>query len=129
MGVIVYNVMDEDKFGENVYLIHRPYILSNPYTHIKDKQTKAMFVVKTKEEAIERYSHYYDVMYGKNIEFTRTIDEIYEKYRRGENVYLGCYCAPDVCHGDVIARKLQGRLVKEKIAEAKKSKKDLQLSK
>lgn len=129
MGVTVYNVMDEDKFGENVYLIHRPYILSNPYTHIKDKQTKAMFVVKTKEEAIERYSHYYDVMYGKNIEFTRTIDEIYEKYRRGENVYLGCYCAPDVCHGDVIARKLQGRLVKEKIAEAKKSKKDLQLSK
>lgn len=129
MGIIVYNVMDEDKFGENVYLIHRPYILSNPYTHIKDKQTKAMFVVKTKEEAIERYSHYYDVMYGKNIEFTRTIDEIYEKYRRGENVYLGCYCAPDVCHGDVIARKLQGRLVKEKIAEVKKTKKDLQLSK
>ena len=129
MGIIVYNVMDEDRFGDNIYLIHRPYILSNPYTHIKDKQTKAMFVVKTKEEAIEKYNHYYDIMYGKNIEFTRTIDEIYDKYRRGEDIYLGCYCAPDICHGDIIARKLQGRLVKEKIAEAKKKKKDLQLSK
>ena len=93
MAVITYCVLDEDKFGENVYLIHRPYILSNPYTHIKDKQTKAMFVVPTKEDAIERYSHYYDIMYGKNIEFTKTIDEIYKKYRNGEDIYLGCYCS------------------------------------
>lgn len=125
MAVIVYNVLDEDKFGNNVYLIHRPYILSNPYTHIKDKQTKAMFVVPTREEAIERYSHYYDVMYGKNIEFTKIIDEIYAKYRRGEDIYLGCYCAPKPCHGNIIARKLQARMIKEKIAEAKKLKKDL----
>ena len=129
MAIIVYNVLDEDKFGNNVYLIHRPYILSNPYTHIKDKQTKAMFVVPTKEEAIERYSHYYDVMYGKNIEFTKIIDEIYAKYRRGEDIYLGCYCAPKPCHGNIIARKLQARMIKEKVAEAKKMKKDLQLSK
>jgi hypothetical protein len=129
MAVIVYNVLDEDKFGNNVYLIHRPYILSNPYTHINDKQTKAMFVVPTKEEAIERYSHYYDVMYGKNIEFTKIIDEIYAKYRRGEDIYLGCYCAPEPCHGNIIARKLQARMIKEKVAEAKKMKKDLQLSK
>ena len=129
MAVITYCVLDEDKFGENVYLIHRPYILSNPYTHIKDKQTKAMFVVPTKEDAIERYSHYYDVMYGKNIEFTKTIDEIYKKYRNGEDIYLGCYCSDGQCHGNIIAKKLQARMIKEKIAEAKKLKKDLELSK
>jgi hypothetical protein len=123
MGVIVYNVLDEDRFGDNVYLIHRPYILSNPYTHIKNKQTKAMFVVPSKDEAIARYSHYYDVMYGKNIEFTKTIDEIYDKYKRGEEIYLGCYCAPEPCHGDIIASKLQARMIKEKIQEAKKQKK------
>lgn len=129
MAVITYCVLDEDKFGENVYLIHRPYILSNPYTHIKDKQTKAMFVVPTKEDAIERYSHYYDIMYGKNIEFTKTIDEIYKKYRNGEDIYLGCYCSDGQCHGNIIAKKLQSRMIKEKIAEAKKLKKDLELSK
>lgn len=123
MGIKRFNVMDEEHFGDNVYLIHRPFILSNPYTHIKDKQTKAMFVVKTREEAIERYSHYYDIMYGKNIKFTQEIDEIYEKYRRGEDILLGCYCSlKEECHGDIIIKKLQGRLVKEKFEEIKKSK-------
>lgn len=123
MGIRRFNVMDEEYFGDNVYLIHRPFILSNPYTHIRDKQTKAMFVVKTREEAIERYSHYYDIMYGKNIKFTQEIDEIYEKYRRGEDILLGCYCSlKEECHGDIIMKKLQGRLVKEKLEEIKKSK-------
>jgi hypothetical protein len=123
MGIRRFNVMDEEYFGDNVYLIHRPFILSNPYTHIKDKQTKAMFVVNTREEAIERYSHYYDIMYGKNIKFTQEIDEIYEKYRRGEDILLGCYCSlKEECHGDIIMKKLQGRLVKEKFEEIKKSK-------
>lgn len=125
MSIQLFNVNNEEYFGDNVYLIHRPYILSNPYTHIKDKQTKAMFVVPSREEAIERYSHYFDVMYGKNIKFTETIDEIYEKYRRGEHILLGCYCYPKSCHGDVIIKKLQGRLLKEKFAEAKKSNKNL----
>ena len=127
MAIQLFNVSDEEYFGDNVYLIHRPFILSNPYTHIKDKQTKAMFVVPSREEAINRYSHYYDVMYGKNIKFTQVIDEIYEKYRRGEEILLGCYCSPkESCHGDIIVKKLQGRLLKEKVAEAKKIKKDLE---
>jgi hypothetical protein len=123
MSIKVFNVNDEEYFGDNVYLIHRPYILSNPYTHIKDKQTKAMFVVNSREEAIRRYSHYYDIMYGSNIKFTNEIDEIYKKYRNGEDILLGCYCAPKSCHGDIIIKKLQCRLLKEKINEAKKIKK------
>ena len=129
MAVQLFNVNNEEYFGDNVYLIHRPYILSNPYTHIKDKQTEAMFVVSSREEAIERYSHYFDVMYGKNIKFTEVIDEIYEKYRMGEHVLLGCYCFPQSCHGEVIIKKLQGRLLKEKFAEAKKNKQNLDMSK
>lgn len=129
MAIKLFNVNNEEYFGDNVYLIHRPYTLSNPYTHIKDKQTKAMFVVPSREEAIERYSHYFDVMYGKNIKFTAVIDEIYEKYRNGEEILLGCFCFPQNCHGDVIIKKLQARLLKEKIAEAKKMNKNLELSK
>lgn len=130
MGIKRFNVMEEEYFGDNVYLIHRPFILSNPYTHIKDKQTKAMFVVNTRDEAIERYSHYFDIMYGKNIKFTQEFDEIYEKYRKGEDILLGCYCsAKESCHGDIIIKKLQAKLLKEKVAEAKKTKKDLVISK
>lgn len=125
MGIQLFNVNNEEHFGDNVYLIHRPYVLANPYTHIKDKETKAMFVVATREEAIERYSHYFDIMYGKNIKFTETIDEIYEKYRKGEDILLGCYCYPKSCHGDIIVKKLQSKLLKEKFAEAKKTNKNL----
>lgn len=130
MGIKRFSVIEEEYFGDNVYLIHRPFILSNPYTHIKDKQTKAMFVVNTRDEAIERYSHYFDIMYGKNIKFTQEFDEIYEKYRKGEDILLGCYCsAKESCHGDIIIKKLQAKLLKEKVAEAKKTKKDLVVSK
>lgn len=122
MAIKVFNVKDEEYFGDNVYLIHRPYVLANPYTHIKDKQTKALYVVSTREEAIEKYADYFDLMYGNNIKFTQEIDEIYEKYRKGEDILLGCYCDPIPCHGHVIAKKLQSRLIKEKIKEAKKNK-------
>lgn len=129
MAIIVYNRKEEEHIGENNYPIFRPSILSNPYTHIKDKQTKALYVVKTREEAIEKYSHHFDVMYGRNTEFTKLIDEIYDKYRKGEDVYLECYCKPLPCHGDIIAEKLQCRLIREKVNEAKKRKKSLELSK
>ena len=124
MAIKVYNVNDEEYFGDNVYLIHRPYILSNPYTHIKDKQTKAMFVVPSREEAIERYSHYFDIMYGSNVAFTKIVDEIYEKYRQGEDILFGCYCYPGTngkknCHGEVIIEKLKKRLLKSIVKEAK----------
>ena len=119
----VYNINTETHAGDkNNYLIHRPHILGNPYTHIDDRKTLATYVVKTREEAIEKYGHYFDVMYSGNKAFRKAIDEIYEKYKNGEEIYLGCCCSPLPCHGDVIAKKLQQRLIKEKIQEAKNAK-------
>ena len=51
--------------------------------------------------------------------FKFIIDEIYEKYKRGEDIYLECYCKPERCHGDIIKEKLEKRLMKERIKEAK----------
>lgn len=120
MAIIVYNRTKEDYSDrENNYPIYRPSILSNPYTYIKDKKTQAMFVVKTREEAIERYKGYFDRMYKGNAPFKYLIDEMYEKYKNGEDIYLECYCAPEPCHGDIIKDRLEKRLVKERIKEAK----------
>ena len=105
---------------ENNYPIYRGVsILGNPYTHLPVKDTKAMFQCKTREEAIEKYSEYFDIMYGNNIEFTKIIDEMYEKYKNGEDIYLECFCGKGKngekkCHGEVIEEKLQKRLIKEK---------------
>ena len=114
--IYVYNRNVEDfSVMDNNYPIYRGIsILGNPYTHLPVKGTKAMFQCKTREEAIEKYDKYFDIMYGNNIEFTKIIDEMYEKYKNGEDLFLECYCKPQPCHGDIIAKKLQQRLIKEK---------------
>ena len=114
--IYVYNRNVEDfSVMDNNYPIYRGIsILGNPYTHLPVKDTKAMFQCKTREEAIEKYDKYFDIMYGNNIEFTKIIDEMYEKYKNGEDLFLECYCKPQPCHGDIIAKKLQQRLIKEK---------------
>ena len=115
-GIHVYNRLKECHEGENNFKIFRgASVLGNPYTDIKDRETKAQFVCKNREEALEKYSHYFDVMYNSNIAFKRAIDNLYELYKTGKPVYLECYCHPQKCHGDVIAEKLQQRLIKEKL--------------
>lgn len=117
--IYVYNRNVEDfSMLENNYHIYRgASILGNPYTHLPVKDTKAMYQCKTREEAIEKYDKYFDIMYGGNAEFTRVVDEMYEKYKNGENLFLECYCKPQPCHGDIIAKKLQERFIREKFRE------------
>jgi hypothetical protein len=120
-GIHVYNKHKEEHSGPNVYYIGRPSVLSNPYTHQSDKKTLAKYIVKDRETAIQCYDHYFDVMYGSNVAFKKAVDEIYEKYKNGEDCYLGCFCKPLSCHGDIIVAKLMKRLVKEQyLAKLKK---------
>ncbi len=115
--IYVYNRKVETHNGPNNFYIGRGSVLGNPYTHIKDKKTKALYQAKDRDDAIEKYSHYFDLMYGSNIAFTKEIDKIYEVYKSGVDVYLECYCHPLRCHGDIIKEKLESRLLKERIKE------------
>ena len=118
MSIIVYNRETEDySANENNYPIYRGTVLGNPYTHLQLNKTMAMFHVASRDEAIDKYEKYFDLQYGRNESFTEIIDEMYEKYKKGEDIYLECYCHPQRCHGDVIASKLQKRLLKERIRE------------
>lgn len=118
----VYNRGEEQYVGANNIPIYRPHILGNPYTHIKDKTTLARFIVNNRDEAIKKYEEYFDIMYGSNIPFTKAVDELYSRYKAGEELYFECYCHPQPCHGDVIKRKLEQRLIKEKMQEMKHEK-------
>ncbi len=120
MAIIVYNRTKESHSDSpNNFRIYRPFALGNPYTYIKDKETKALYLVPTREDAIKAYDHYFDIMYRSNLKFKKVVDLIYEKYKAGEDVYLECYCKPEPCHGDIIKEKLEKRLLKEKIEEMK----------
>jgi len=95
--------------------------LGNPFTHNGKKSSLAKLSFKTREEAIDAYEKYFDATYGKPgyEELTNAFNRIYDKYKRGEDVYLGCFCYPLLCHGNILAKKLQQKLLKEKMAERK----------
>lgn len=124
--IYVYNRRIETH-TKNDFYIGRGSVLGNPYSHIKDKKTKAIYEAKDRDDAIDKYDHYFDLMYGSNKAYTKAIDEIYEAYKSGEDVFLGCFCKKYQsneyhndeirCHGDIIKRKLEQRLIKEKIME------------
>ena len=118
--IYVYNSHNEDYTSkENNFYIGRPSILGNPFSHNGVRSVFKTLTFKTREEAIEAYDKYFDAMYGKDEDFTKAFDEIYEHYKNGEDIYLQCFCKPLPCHGDVIADKLQRKLIKEKMEERK----------
>jgi len=71
--------------------IGRPSKWGNPYTHISDKETKAEFIVNTREEAITKYKDYI----LNNEVLMNSLDELKGKV-------LGCWCKPKSCHGDIL---------------------------
>ena len=124
MAIIVYNRTKEDHSNNpNNYPCYRGgSVLGNPFTDKPLKGTLAVYRVRSREEAIERYKGYFDIQYNGNPKFREIVDEMYGKYKNGEDIYLECYCKPFPCHCDIIAAKLQQRLLKEKIKEYKRNK-------
>ena len=121
--IYVYNSHNEDfTLKPNNYYIGRPSILGNPFTHNGVRTNLAKLSFKTREDAIAAYDKYFDTMYGKDDKFTKAFDEIYEHYKNGEDIYLQCFCKPLACHGDIIANKLQKKLIQEKLKERKNEK-------
>lgn len=120
MAIIVYNTYKEDHTSNpNNYYIGRPSILSNPFTYDGRKSSLARLSFKTIDEALEAYKIYFKKMYETDILFKHEVDEIYDKYKNGETIYLQCFCDDTKCHGYIIRDELQKRLIKEKIIEKK----------
>ena len=126
--IIRYCKLDEEHYGDNVFDVSRPNIFGNPYTHIRNRETKAQIKVKTRDEAIELYGHYFDNMLKDNTEvgerFREEWDRMYEAYKTFDEIYIACFCKKsEHCHGDVIAKKLIQRSMREKIAKIKEERK------
>jgi len=88
MSTNVINIKTNEPY--DVY-IGRGSIYGNPYTHIKNRQTKATYIVATRKEAMEKYREYL----LNNKELLARLEEL-----RGKT--LGCFCKPKSCHGDII---------------------------
>ena len=91
-------VVNKRKESFDVY-IGRGSQFGNPFTHIKDKETKAEFIVNSREEAIAKYREWFYAKIESSIIFRRAVENL-----RGKT--LGCFCAPLACHGDIIKEYL-----------------------
>lgn len=131
MGKILrYCKLTEDHVGENVFDVSRAGILGNPYTHIKDRSTKALVKVKTREDAIEYYKEYFKRMMASKdkeaIPFQREFRRIVDAYKKYDVVYIGCYChLNESCHGDFIIEQVIKTAVRECILNKAKEKESL----
>jgi len=85
-------VVNCEKDPYDVY-IGRPSKWGNPYTMIKDKPTKAKYIVDTREEALEKYREY--ITKGEGQHLLNNLHEL-----KGKK--LGCWCKPLSCHGDIL---------------------------
>lgn len=72
--------------------IGRPSPFGNPFSHTPS--TLARFRVGSREEAIDAFSRW---VHSKPDLIARIKRELKGKV-------LGCFCAPNRCHGDVLAR-------------------------
>lgn len=115
-----FSLKDGEKLGENVFIVCRPSIFGNPYTHIKNKQTKALYKVKTRDMAIDLYDKYFDQMLVESEEFRNAWDELYNAYKTFDEIFIGCFCdLNERCHSDIIATKLKKRAVREMLENVK----------
>jgi hypothetical protein len=110
----IYNSSVEDHTAHpNNFPIYRGTILGNPFTHNGKRKSLAKLSFPTRDEAIDAYKDYFEQMYEQNEAFKNAVDTIYEVYKKGEDVYLQCWCKPLRCHGEVIRDFLQKKLIKE----------------
>lgn len=71
--------------------IGRPSKWGNPFSH--QEGTLAQFKVETRKEAVESYEKWVK----EQPDLMAALSEL-----RGKT--LGCWCAPQACHGDVLLR-------------------------
>ncbi len=71
--------------------IGRPSKWGNPFSHLSN--TLAQYRVSTREEAVQSYE-----------EWIRQQPELMAALPELKGKVLGCWCSPQSCHGDVLAR-------------------------
>ena len=108
-----------------MFRAHRGYIMGNPYTHIKNKETKAQIHVKTREEAINRYARYFEESLRLNPDFKEEFERMIDSCMNNEETWIGCYCNLDEkCHCDYIIKRLRQECTKrmlKKLSQEKNS--------
>lgn len=117
-NIHIINVKTDDVSSNyNYFFLSGNSPLSNPFKYTGKRSNASKLTFKTREECIIAYRKYFELCYGQPgyEAMTYEFDKIYEHYKNGEEIYLGCFCSPLPCHCDVIAEELEKKILKEKM--------------
>jgi hypothetical protein len=110
MTIRVVNKKTHDGPGE---YIGRPSILGNPFSHLS--HVKGVTQVATRDEAVSRYESWLREQYRIRPDIRDELERLARLYITHGALTLICWCSPQACHGDVLARAIVG--VAERIKE------------
>ncbi len=96
---------------ENDVYIGRGSPLGNPYTSKDLKNTIAQYQCSSREESVEKYESYLkEKIEQKNKLICDELNRIYKLVKDGNSVNFICYCAPKLCHGEIIKKFIEEKL-------------------
>jgi hypothetical protein len=81
--------------------IGRGSVFGNPYP-----------VTMGRDQCIEKFREHLDLCLkqAKEHPLRAAMRELARRVLAGETVYLGCFCKPKACHGDIIKQYVEGAL-------------------
>jgi len=92
----------------NCERVCRPSILGNPYSHKFQSSNKK---IHKRDDAIAEYRQWLnDRIRNNDIIIIKELERLLEIAKQGD-LYLGCWCSPKSCHGDVIKEVLEKALI------------------
>lgn len=86
----------DHKHNPECTYIGRGSPLGNPYAMKVDTEEEREAVIKLFKEHMMLYVKIPD----SNVR--KALIDLYRREKNGENILLGCFCAPKACHGNVI---------------------------
>jgi|TARA_R110000851_G_scaffold251971_5_gene404509 hypothetical protein len=97
----VVNKRDHASTDKDFY-IGRGSIFGNPYTSKPLDKSKAIYQAESKGEALSKYGEMLEAkIESKEKVIVEGLNEMLDALKQGD-IYLVCYCAPKMCHGDII---------------------------
>ena len=101
LGQMRHGIMIANRRNGNVEGVYvgRPSVLGNPYTVGKDG---------TRKEVVDKYRHWLRQQYKKDGEVKNLLRKLARQVIERRTLNLVCWCAPHLCHAEVIRDALVG---------------------
>lgn len=83
------------QFGEDFSILGNPYPLKN----------------NNRDEVCDQYHAYFHKALCEDARFRQAVNTLADQYQQGQDIILGCFCAPKRCHCDTIKAYIEDLMV------------------